>query len=101
MGADNSQPWPVPRNQVKPRNPAAIKADICRLFRVQSIYDAGVKKKNHVILVGTIVKRPVCWVVVVLLRGSNLTQSPKSCLMKAVNLAESIRIIQLDIPKTY
>jgi hypothetical protein len=46
MGADNSQLWPVSSNQVKSRNPAPIKTYVRRLFRMQSIYDAGVKKKN-------------------------------------------------------
>ena len=49
--------------------------DICRLLRVQAVHDAGVKKKNHVILVGTIVERPVGWVVVILQRGSDLTET--------------------------
>src|ERR1700733_5223748 len=101
MGANNGQPWPVPCNQIKPCHPAAIEADICRLLRVQAVHDAGVKKENHVILVGTIVDRPVGWVVVVPLRGCNLTEAPKSRPMKAVNLAENVRIIQPDISKTY
>ena len=82
-------------------SPATIKADILRLFRVRPIHDAGMKKKNHVIFVGTVVDGPVCSIVIVFPCGSDLTQTPKSRGMEAVDLLENIRIIQLDIPKTY
>ena len=59
MRADKyRQLWPMSCNQVKPRSPASVKADIRGLFRVKPIHDAGMKKQNHVILVRPIVDRP-------------------------------------------
>ena len=66
VGADNRQ-----RGQRRAIRSSRVtrlrsKAYIRRLFRVQSIHDAGVKKKNHVIFVGAIVDRPICRIIVVL-----------------------------------
>src|ERR1700733_9213088 len=100
MGTNNNQVWPVPRDQVKPRDPAPLKTDVGRLLRMQSIHDASVKKKNHVVLVGTIVDRPVCRIVIGLARHADFAQAAKPRSVKTIDLMENVRIIQLDITKT-
>src|SRR5208282_657463 len=95
----NDRPGPVASDQIKTRGAHAVETDIRRFIRVRTRHNTGVKEQNHVVLCGAIVDGPVGLIVIVLQGRGNLAQSAKSRLMKAVDLVENIRIVELDISK--